>query len=102
MVEGKLFLQIRIINIVYPIMENMIVVTITKRMEIIICIHVCLNSRMNFVYMEKGGKKAFPANPKHQYRVSHYRVQNFNANNKKNGDYFEYQSLSHFTDELLL
>ena len=70
MVEGKLFLQIQSINITYPNVENMIAKPTTKRMEIIMCIHVCLISRMNFDYMKNGGKKAFPANPKHQYHVS--------------------------------
>ena len=51
-------------------MENMIAAPITKRMEIIICIHVCLISRMNFDYTENGGKKPFLANPKPQYHVS--------------------------------
>ena len=100
MVERKLFLRIRSINNMYPNVESMIVVPITKRMEIIICIHVCLNSRMNFVYMEKGGKKAFPANPKHQYHVPQCGKQDCHANNKKNGNYYEYPSVSHLTGEL--
>ena len=66
MVEKKLFLQIQRINIVYPSVGNMMVVPITKRTEIIMCTHVCLISRMNTDYKENGGKKAFPANPKHQ------------------------------------
>ena len=33
---------------------------------------VCLVSQTNFDYKENGGKKAFPANPKHQYCVSQY------------------------------
>ena len=55
----KLFLQIRSINIVYPNKENMIAVSITKIMEIIISIQICLISRINFDYMENGGKKSF-------------------------------------------
>ena len=70
MVERKLFLQIKIIGMMYPNLENMIVVLITKKMEIVISIQLCLISRMNFDYKENGGKKAFFANPKHQYRVS--------------------------------
>ena len=48
----------------------MIVMPITKRMEIIMSIDVCLISRMNFDYTESGRKKAFLANPKLQYHVS--------------------------------
>ena len=55
---------------------------------------------MNFDYKENGGKKAFPINPKHQYRVSHYGEHDCNANNKKNGDCYGYLDLSHFLDEL--
>ena len=64
MVEKKLFLQIRSINIMYPNVENMFVVSITKRMEIIMCAQVCLISWRNFDYKENGGKKAFLANAK--------------------------------------
>ena len=45
-------------------------------------------------------KKALIANPKHQYCVFQCGEHNYSANNKKNGDYYEYLSLSHFTDEL--
>ena len=83
MVERKLFLQIKNINIMYPNVENKIVMPITKGMEIIISIKVCLLSRMNLDYKENRGKKAFPANPKHQYYVSHYGEPDCNANNKK-------------------
>ena len=70
MVERKLFLLIQSINIMYPNKENMIVAPITKRMEIFMGIQVCLISWMHINYKENGGKKAFPANPKHQYRAS--------------------------------
>ena len=43
---------------------------ITKRMEIITSIQVCIISWINFYYKENGGRKAFLANPKHQYHVS--------------------------------
>ena len=72
MVERKLLLQIQSINIVYPNEDNMIVVPITKRMEIVISIQVCIISWMNFDYEENVGKKAFLANPKLQYRVSEH------------------------------
>ena len=41
----------------------MIVVPITKRMEFIMSLQVCLISWMNFDYKENGEKKAFLANP---------------------------------------
>ena len=100
--ERKAFPPNQSINIVYPNEENMIVVPITKRMEIIMSVQVSLISWMNFDYKENGGKKAFLANPKYQYRVSQCGEHDCSANKKKNGDYFEYQSLSHFLDELLL
>ena len=65
MEKKKLFLQIPSINIVYPLMGKMIALPVTERIEIIMGIQVCLISRMNFDYKENGGKKAFPAKPKH-------------------------------------
>ena len=65
MVGRKLFLQIQSINIMYPSEENMVVVPITKRKEIVLSIQVCPISRMNFHYKENGGKKALLANPMH-------------------------------------
>ena len=59
-----------------------------------------LLSGMNFDYTEKSGKKAFLADPKHQYHVSQYGEQYCCANNKKNGDYYEYPSLSPFSNKL--
>ena len=69
MAERK-FLQIQSITIMYPNVDNMIFMPITKRVEIVIGIQVCLISLRNFNYKENGGKKAFLENPKHQYRVS--------------------------------
>ena len=43
--------------------------------------------------------KAFLANPKHQYRASQRGEHDGNAHKKKNGDYYEYTSLTHFMDE---
>ena len=83
-----------------PIMDNMIAKPITKRMEIVMGIQVCLISWMNFDYKENGRKEAFPANQKHQYHVSQCGEQDCRANNKKNGDYYEYPSLSQFMEEL--
>ena len=48
----------------YPIKEDMIVVPITKRMEIILNIQVCLISQMNINYKENGEKKSFSWKPK--------------------------------------
>ena len=95
MVERKLFLQIQSSNIVYLNVENMIVVPITKRMKIVMSIQVCIISQMNV-----DCKEGFLENPKHQYHVSQYGEHDCGAYNKKNGDYYEYPSLSHFTDEL--
>ena len=47
-------------------MKNMIVMPITKSMEIVKGIKFCLISWMNLDHKEIGGKKAFLANPKHQ------------------------------------
>ena len=44
-------------------------------------------------------RKAFHANPKHQYRVSQYEEYDHSVHKKKNGDYFKYPSLSEFTSE---
>ena len=45
-------------------------------------------------------KKAFFANPKHQYSVSQCGENDCSDTNKKNGDYYKYPSLYHFMDEL--
>ena len=44
-------------------------------------------------------RKAFLANPKHQYRASQYGEHNYSAPKEKNGDYCEYPSLTHFKDK---
>ena len=46
-----------------------------------------------------GERKAFPANPKHQYRVSQHGKHECSAHNVKNEDYYEYPRLTHFTYE---
>ena len=86
----------------YPNAQNMIAVPLTKRIEIIIGIQVWLFSWMNFDFKENGGKKGFLANPKHQCHVSQCGEHGCSANNKKNGDYYEYPSLSLFMDKLWL
>ena len=45
-------------------------------------------------------KKAFLANPKHQYRVSHCEKHDCSTHNEMNEDYNEYLSFPHFMDEL--
>ena len=85
----------------HPNEENIIVAPITKRMDIIMSIQVCLISQININYKENSGKKSFfLTNPKHQYRVSQSGENDCSANNKKNRDYNKYPSLSHFKDEL--
>ena len=83
MVERKLFLDIQSGNIMYCNVENMIVMPTTKRMEIVMSIQVRLISWINFNYKENGGKKAFLANPKHQYQVSQYGEQDCRTNKEK-------------------
>ena len=100
MAENKLFLQIQCINILYPNVENMIAMLITKRTKIVMGIQVCLILWMNFNYKENGQKKAFPASLKQQYCVSQCGEHDCCANNNKNGDYYVHPSLSHFIDEL--
>ena len=87
MVEKKLFLQIQSSNIMYPNVENMIVMPITKGMENVISIQVCIISLINFDYEENSGKKALLANLKCQYHVSQCGGHYFCANNKKNRYY---------------
>ena len=64
MVERKLFLPNQSSNIMFLNMENMIVVPLTKRMDIITSIQVCLIPWMNFNYKENGGKKSFSCQTK--------------------------------------
>ena len=99
MAERKHFLQIQSANVVYPYVENKVVMPITKGMKIIMSIQVCLNSWKNFDYKENGRKKAFLTNPKHQCRVSRCGKQDCHANNKRTGDYYENPRLSYLTDE---
>ena len=72
----------------------MIAMLITKRTEIVMGIQVCLISWINFDYKEMVERKAFLANPKRQYHVSQW------GEHDCSGDYNEYQSLSHFTNQL--
>ena len=45
-------------------------------------------------------KKAFLSNLKHQYHASQCGEQDFIANNKWKGDFYDNPSLSHFKNEL--
>ena len=83
----------------HPNVENMIVVPIRKRMEIIISIKVCPILWVNINYKEK---KSFFANPMNQYRVSQCGEHDRSANDETNGDYYRYPSLYHFINELQL
>ena len=65
-------------------------------------IQVCLISWMTINYKENGGKKSFLVDPRHQYCVSQCGEHDCSAYNNNQGDYNEYPSLTHFTDELLL
>ena len=47
-------------------------------------------------------RKAFPAKPMFQYYASQWGEHDCSAYNKKNIDYYDYPSLSHFMDELWL
>ena len=87
----------------YPKEKNMIIVPSNKKKkEIITSIQVYLISWININYKENAGKKSLLANPKHQYRESQYGKHDCSANKKKNYDYYEYPSLSNFTEELRL
>ena len=44
-------------------------------------------------------RKPFHVEPKHQYHVSQRQEHDCSTQNKKNKDYYEYPSLSHFMDE---
>ena len=44
-------------------------------------------------------RKAFLTNLEHQYHASECGEHDCSAQNEKNGDYNEYSSLSHFTNE---
>ena len=48
----------------HPNVESMVLVTVTKKIEIIMIIQVYLISWMNFHYWENGGKKSFSCKSK--------------------------------------
>ena len=77
----------------------MIVMPITKGMEIIMSIQVCLISWTNINFKENGGKKSFSCKSKASMLCTECGEHGYSANNKKNKDYYKYPSLSLFTDE---
>ena len=84
----------------YPNVEKMIVVLIRKAKKIITSIEVSLISWLNINYKKNDGKKTFLVNLKHQFRASQCGEHDCSANNEKDGDFYYYPSLPHFTDEL--
>ena len=78
----------------------MIVVPITKRMEIIMGIQVFSFCEWTLIISKMIERKGFLENPKHQYHVSEWEDRDCSAHNKKNGDYYGYPNLSHFKDKL--
>ena len=44
--------------------------------------------------------KAFPINREHHDHASHCGENDYNTNNKKDGDYYKYPNLSYFMGEL--
>ena len=95
-----LFLQIKSINIVHPNEVNMIVVVITKEIEIIMSIQVELVSQMNFGYKENDGKKSFSCKSKASIMYPNVENTIIVPNCTKNGGYYENPSLTHLMNEL--
>ena len=62
-------------------------------------IQVCPISWMNLIIRKMVEGKAFLPNQTDQYRVSQRGEHGCSADNKKNGDNYEYPSLTHFMDE---
>ena len=90
MVEKKAFPSNQSINIVYPNVENMIIVPITKRMEIIIGIQVLLILRMNINFKEIGWKKKLLLRNQSSISVYPNKENMFMVpNNKKKEDYYK-------------
>ena len=74
-------------------------VPITKGMEIIMRIQVFLISWMIFDYKENSGRKSFSWKSKVLISCIPSREHDYISNKKKNGDCYDYPSLSHFMDE---
>ena len=78
----------------------MIVVLIRKRMEILTGVKIISFHGLTLITRKIGERKALLANPKLLYHVSQCREHDCSANNKMNGDYYEYLCFSHFMDKL--
>ena len=74
----------------YPNEKNMIIVPVTKRMEIIMGIQVFSFREWTLIISKMFERKAFLANPKHHYRVFQWEDHDCSASNKKNDDYYGY------------
>ena len=61
---------------------------------------VCLISWINIDYKRNSGEKSLSYKSEAQYCLSQLGEHHCNANNKKNGNYYEYLNLSHFMNEL--
>ena len=86
--EKKLFLEIWSINILYPNMENMIVVPNHKKEH-----GLLWESRFHLFHkwtmiIRKMVEKPFLSNPKHQYHVSQYGEHDYSVQSQKNIDYY--------------
>ena len=96
MVEKKLFLLIQSINIMSSQLGEYDCSAHKKRMEIIMCIKVCLISRMNFDYKVYGEKNSFSCKSDASISCIPKGEHDYNTHNKKNEDYYKYPSLSYF------
>ena len=87
----------------YPNEENIIIVPIAKRLDIITSIEVCLISQANINYKKNGGKESFSWKIQIIYIVYPNKVNMIvMPNNKKNRGYCRYPCLSNFSDKLWL
>ena len=82
--------------------KNMITVPTIKRIELIMSIQVCLITRMKSNYMKNSGKKNFSCKSKASRSCIPTWITWCSAHYKKNADYYEYSSLSHFVNEFWL
>ena len=99
MVEKDAFLANPKHHIVHPNEETMTIVCITKKIEIIMSIQVYHISQINIIDKENAGNKSFSCKSKESISCITIGRNNCSAHNKKNIDYFEYPSLTHFTDD---
>ena len=73
-----------------------------KKIKIMTSIQVRLISRESLIIRKIMERKAFLANPKHQYPVSQCGEHDCSAQSQKNRDYYENPSLTYFTDKVWL